>query len=305
MSTEVTPAVDVLSGDGQPPSVAPLGGTPLLTDAPPTSRRRFGWVKLLGPALILVAFVALWQYMHESGMRRFFDKPSFLLPSPVTVVNESFVKAAGRENMLEGLKWTTLVALLGLLITIVIGVTMALIMAQAQWIEQSIYPYLVAVQAVPILAIVPLINSVFGGGIGSRIMVCVMISIFPIVSNTLFGLLGAEPSQHDLFTLRRVPRRVRLFKLQLPAAMPAIFTGFRISAGLSVIGAVVGEQFFRQGAKPGIGIIMEQYRQKAKFPQVYGGLMVASLLGIVVFFVFGGIAKLVVGHWHESTRKTG
>jgi NitT/TauT family transport system permease protein len=72
-----------------------------------------------------------------------------------------------------------------------------------------------------------------------------------------------------------------------------------------VIGAVVGEQFFRKGNKPGIGIVMEQYRQKGIYPQVYGGLMLASLLGILVFFVFGGISKLVVGHWHESTRKTG
>ncbi len=74
---------------------------------------------------------------------------------------------------------------------------------------------------------------------------CVIISIFPIVSNTLFGLLSAERSQHDLFTLHNASRRTRLRKLQLPAALPAIFTGFRIAAGLSVIGAVVGELFFR------------------------------------------------------------
>ena len=89
---------------------------------------------------------------------------------------------------------------------------------------------------------------------------CVIISIFPIVSNTLFGLLSAEPSQHDLFTLKGASRWTRLRKLQLPAAMPAIFTGFRIAAGLSVIGAVVGELFFRKGGK-GIGILMEQYRR--------------------------------------------
>ncbi len=78
---------------------------------------------------------------------------------------------------------------------------------------------------------------------------CVIISIFPIVSNTLFGLLSAERSQHDLFTLHDASRRTRLRKLQLPAALPAIFTGFRIAAGLSVIGAVVGELFFRRGRR--------------------------------------------------------
>ena len=113
----------------------------------------------------------------------------------------------------------------------------------------------------------------FGGGIGSRIFVCVMISIFPIVTNTLFGLTSVDAAQHDLFTLRRVSRHTRLWKLQFPAAMPAIFTGFRISAGLAVVGAVVGEQFFREGDKPGIGVVIEQFRQKARFPQVYGGLL--------------------------------
>jgi NitT/TauT family transport system permease protein len=115
---------------------------------------------------------------------------------------------------------------------------------------------------------------------GSRIYVCVMISIFPIVTNTLFGLTSVDASQHDLFTLRNASTFTRLVKLQFPAAMPSIFTGFRISAGLSVIGAIVGEQFFREGQHPGVGI------------------------GIAVFFAFSMLSKLVVGHWHEATRRS-
>ena len=181
---------------------------------------------------------------------------------------------------------------------------LAIVMAQAVWVERSIYPYLVALQATPVLAIVPIIYSVFGGGMNSRIYVCVMISIFPIVTNTLFGLTSVDSSQHDLFTLRNASTFTRLFKLQFPAAMPSVFTGFRISAGLAVIGAIVGEQFFREGEKPGIGIVMEQFRQKLRYPQMYGGLLIASLLGIAVFFVFNALGKLVVGHWYESTRRT-
>ena len=88
--------------------------------------------------------------------------------------------------------------------------------------------------------------------------------------------------------------------------MPAIFTGFRISAGLSVIGAVVGEQFFRTGSKPGIGIVMEEYRQKAIYPQMYGGLILAVRASASSSSSSSaGSASCVVGHWHESTRKTG
>ncbi|MBI4936246.1 MAG: ABC transporter permease [Actinobacteria bacterium] len=257
----------------------------------------------LGPFVVFVLFIAFWEWMHRVGMELLLDKRASLLPSPVTVIDQAFLDSIVRKQLLEGLWWTTYAAFIGLAISVLLGMFLAVLMAQAVWAERSIYPYLVALQATPVLAIVPIIYSVFGGGMSSRIYVVVMISIFPIVTNTLFGLTSVDASQHDLFTLRKASRLTRLFKLQFPSAMPAIFTGFRISAGLAVIGAIVGEQFFRQGQKPGIGIMMEQFRQKLRYPQMYGGLIVASLLGIVVFFIFSWIGKLVVGHWHESTRR--
>lgn len=268
-------------------------------------RRGFEWSGIIGPFAIFVIFIAIWHYMHTDGMRRFFNKPGFLLPAPETVFHDSFIMAGNRRDLIGGLGWTTLVALVGLGITIVVGMSLAVMMSQAKWVERSAYPYLVALQAIPILSIVPVISVAIGGGLNSRLFVCVMISIFPVVTNTLFGLTSADVGQHDLFTLRGASRWTRLVKLQLPSAMPAIFTGFRISAGLSVIGAVVGEQFFRQGSKPGIGIVMEQYRQKGIYPQTYGGLIFAAALGIAMFLVFGWVSRLVVGHWHESARKAG
>jgi NitT/TauT family transport system permease protein len=269
-----------------------------------TSNGRFRWSVVVGPLVTLALFVALWEYMHRDGMRRFFDKPGFLVPSPVTVIDESFLDATVRGQMIKGFGWTAFAAFIGLAIAIVLGVTIGVLMAQAEWIERSMYPYLVALQAIPVLAVVPLIGSIFGGGLGSRIFVCVMISLFPIVTATLFGLTSVEAAQHDLFTLRGASRRTRLWKLQFPWAMPAIFTGFRISAGLAVVGAVVGEQFFREGDKPGIGVVIEQFRQKARFPQVYGGLMVTALLGIGVFLLFELLGRAVVGKWYEPLRRS-
>lgn len=279
---------DVL--DDPPPPVAPKG-------------RRAWLMSAVGPFVVLVLFLALWEYMHRDGMRRWFDKPPFLVPSPATVAHSFFTDKIIRTRLVNGIGWTSLVAILGLLITIVLGISLAVLMSQARWAESSLFPYMVALQAIPVLAIVPLINSVFGGGLNSRLFVCVMISIFPIVTNTLFGLMSADPSQHDLFTLRHASRWTRLFKLQFPAAMPAIFTGFRISAGLSVIGAVVGEQFFQQGSKPGVGIVMEQFRQKGVMEGIYAGLVIAALMGIFMFVLFGFLSRQVVGHWYESRRQ--
>ena len=271
-------------------------------DAPaPPRRRRRSIADFLGPAVVFLIFLGVWEYIHRDGLRRFWNKPGFLVPSPATVIDKSFIKDPEiRSALFTGVGWTLVVALIGLALSIVIGTILAVAMVQARWVENSVYPYLVALQAIPVLAIAPQISSVFGPEMTSRVFVCVMISIFPIVSNTLFGLRAAEPSQHDLFTLRHSGRLRRLLKLQFPAALPAIFTGYRISAGLSVIGAVVGEQFFRQGSKPGIGIVMEQFRIKGAFPQSFGGLILACLLGIAVFLAFGFIRRVAIGKWYDE-----
>jgi NitT/TauT family transport system permease protein len=266
-------------------------------------RKGIGWSGVVAPIIGFGVFVGLWYLMHYWALEALFDKPSFLITAPHRVIEDSFLASVPREQMLRGLGWTTFVALIGLSISITLGMLLAVIMAQATWLERSFWPYLIAAQAVPILAIVPIIGVIFGFGFSSRILVCVIISIFPIVSNTLFGLLSAERSQHDLFTLHDASRRTRLLKLQLPAALPAIFTGYRIAAGLSVIGAVVGELFFRRGSK-GIGILMDQYRSRNQYPLTYGALVLSSLLGIAVFVFFGWLGHAIVGRWHESTRKS-
>ncbi|HEX4981615.1 MAG TPA: ABC transporter permease, partial [Ilumatobacteraceae bacterium] len=266
-------------------------------------RARFSWSGIVAPIIGFGVFIGLWYLMHYWALEALFDKPSFLITEPHRVVQDSYLEAIPREQMLRGLGWTAFVALTGLCISILLGMLLAVVMAQATWVERSFWPYLIAAQAVPILAIVPIIGVIFGFGFSSRILVCVIISIFPIVSNTLFGLLSAERSQHDLFTLHDASRRTRLRKLQLPAALPAIFTGFRIAAGLSVIGAVVGELFFRRGSK-GIGILMDQYRSRNLYALTYGALVLSSLLGIAVFIFFGWLGHAVVGRWHESTRKS-
>lgn len=266
-----------------------------------TRRPRVSVTTALGPLVGLLVFVGLWYLMHYWVLENVFDKPSFLITEPHRVVRDSFFDSVPRSQMLSGLAWTTMISLIGLGISIVLGMSIAVLMAQARVLEGAFWPYLIAAQAVPILAVVPIIGTIFGFGYGSRVLVCVIISIFPIVSNTLFGLLSAERGQHDLFTLHHAGRFIRLRKLQFPAALPAIFAGLRIAAGLSVIGAVVGELFFRRGSK-GIGILMDQYRSRNLYPLTYGALILSSLLGIAVFVFFTWLSKLVIGKWHETTR---
>jgi NitT/TauT family transport system permease protein len=134
--------------------------------------------------------------------------------------------------------------------------------------------------------------------------VCVIISLFPIITNTLFGLKSAERGLHDLFTLCRAGRRVRLLRLQFPAALPAVFTGLRISAGLSVIGAIVGDYFFRQG-EPGIGRLLDNFSKNLQSEQLFAAVALSSMLGLAVFCVFGWLAKRMTGHWYEPNGPSG
>ena len=193
ISIAITEA-EVLEHDAHQPPIH------LDLDAPSAAKPARQWSTVIGPVVVFVLFIAFWEYMHRDGMRRFLDKNPILLPSPVTVIDQAFLDEKVRSQLVEGLYWTTYAAVIGLAITIVVGISLAVLMARAVWLERSVYPYLVALQATPVLAIVPIIYSVFGGGMSSRIYVCVKISIFPIVTNTLFGLTSVDASQHDLFT---------------------------------------------------------------------------------------------------------
>jgi NitT/TauT family transport system permease protein len=254
-------------------------------------------ISLLGPpvavfALILGGWLFV-SYVLLDAQRR------FLLPPPQEVIQEGFLDSEFRDTLLPALWTTAKVALVGLLIAMVVGVVVAVLMSQARWVERSMYPYAVILQTMPILALVPLVSFWWGFNFRSRVLVCVLFALFPIITNTLFGLKSAEPGMHDLFTLHRASRLTRLWKLQLPAALPAMFTGFRIAAGMSVIGAIVADFFFRQG-QPGIGRLLDVYRANLQSSRLFAAIFLSSMLGIVVFWLFGFLANRVVGSWHGS-----
>jgi NitT/TauT family transport system permease protein len=253
------------------------------------------------PALVFVMAIAGWYavtYLVLSPDER------FLLPAPHDVVRVGLLDRDNLVELLRALGLSAQVAMLGLAVAVVVGVGSAVVMSQARWLERSLYPYAVILQTVPILALVPMFGFWFGFGFFSRVLVCVLIGIFPIIANTLFGLRSVADSHHDLFTLHHAGRLTRLMKLQIPAAAPSIFTGLRIAAGLSVIGAIVGDFFFKQG-QPGIGILIELYRQRLQSEQLFAAVALSSLFGLTVFWTFGFLARSAVGRWHESARGKG
>jgi NitT/TauT family transport system permease protein len=269
--------------------------------APPgqPTPRRGRWLAFWGPpAAVFAAMIGVWygvSYLLLDPDRR------FLVPPPHAVIQVAFLDPDNLQELLAALWLSTKVAFAGLLVAIVVGVLLAVAMSQARWIERSLYPYAVLTETIPVLALVPLFGFWFGFGNFSRVLVVVIFCIFPIIANTLFGLQSVDQEHHDLFTLHRASRLTRLWKLELPAALPSIFTGLRIAAGLAVIGAIVGDFFFRQG-DPGIGILIDLYRARLESELLFAAIILSSLLGVIVFWFFGFLARRVVGHWHQSAR---
>lgn len=250
----------------------------------------------LPPALVFVVVIGIWFFVSYAVLA---PRRRFLLPPPQDVVRVGFLDGGNLSEILTALGQSLQVALVGLAIAAVLGIALAVAMSQARWVERSLYPWAVVLQTVPILAIVPLIGFWFKFGFGSRVLVCVLISLFPIVTNTLFGLKSAAREHHELFTLNQASRLQRLRLLQLPWALPAIFAGLRISAGLSVIGAIVGDYFFQQGP-PGLGRLLSDYTYQLDSEQLLATVFFCCALGLGAFWLFGLAARLATGAWHES-----
>jgi NitT/TauT family transport system permease protein len=270
-----------------------VSATPVAAEAAvaaaPAARRPLG--RILAPAFVLVGVLVLWtlaSHLLLDADRR------FLLPPPDEVLRKGLFDGANLGEVLEALWSTTRVALVGLVIAMVLGVALAIVMSQARWVEYSVYPYAIALQTIPILAVVPLLGFWFGFDFESRVIVCVLVSLFPVITNTLYGLKSVDAGHHDLFTMYGASRWQRLLRLQLPAALPAMITGFKISSGLAVIGAIVADFFFRQG-DPGIGRLIDVYRQRLATEQLMTALLLSSLVGLALFFAFDLWGALVDG----------
>ncbi|HMG42396.1 MAG TPA: ABC transporter permease [Acidimicrobiales bacterium] len=273
------------------------GGLPSSEAGSPRGRRRGSRLaNLLPPLGVLALVLGIWNAFSYLLLK---ESQRFLMPPPHEVVKVGFLDTENLTEILHGLWSTTQVAIVGLVISIVLGTLLAVAMSQALWVERSIYPYAVVLQTIPIIATVPLIGFWFDFNFRSRVIVVVLISLFPIITNTLFGLKSADRQLHDLFTLHGASRATRMRKLLLPAALPAIFTGYRIAAGLSVIGALVGDFFFRQG-EPGIGRLLDIYRNRLESEELFTAIFFSSLLGLVVFWGFGFLANRLLRSWHES-----
>ena len=248
-----------------------------------------------GPIIVLAVVIGVWYFMSDVVLD---SSRRFLLPTPDRVISTAFFQSSNLHVLLDGLFVTFKVAIVGLAVAIGIGAFIAVVMSEARVLERGLYPYLVILQTIPILALVPLIGFWLGFGYTSRLVICVLISLFPIIANTLFGLQSSTQPLRELFDLHQASRFTKLRKLKVPLALPAVFAGFRISAGLSIVGEIVGGFYFQRGT-PDLGVLLEEFTARLNGEMLFGAIIMSSLLGVVVFMLFGALSSAMVGRWKE------
>jgi NitT/TauT family transport system permease protein len=230
---------------------------------------------------------------------RLLDVPRFLVPPPSAVA----AALLGDIEMLLGSTVTTARgALFGFFLSALIGTAAGLLLSLSKTLERSLYPYALFLQTVPIVAVAPLLVLWFGPGLRAVSVSAFIVSVFPVIANTLSGLRGVDPRLKDLFRLYGASRLNRLFKLDLPFALPSMATGLRVASGLSVIGAIVGEFVagFAEGSA-GLGItVLAAYRQ-LRTDLLFAAVMLASLLGLALFAAVNVASGAVLRRFRAPT----
>ncbi len=207
-----------------------------------------------------------------------FSISKFNFPAP-SLVWKSIVEKRGELSQCLGS--TAMAASIGFALSAVTGVLVAVLLSTSRWIERAFYPYTVFFQTVPIIAVAPMLVYWFGFGLKSVAVSAFIASVFPVIANTLAGILSTDPALRDMFKLYGASRFATMMKLRLPSALPNIITGLRIAAGLAVIGAIVGEFVagtLERGA--GLGMMVLVAKKYGRTDDIFAAVLVASLLGL-------------------------
>lgn len=247
------------------------------------------------PLLALAIFVGMW----ESASRAL-SIPRYLLPPPSAVLSAALARA---DVLASAALVTARAALIGFLLSVVVGVSVAVALASSRALERALYPYTVFLQTVPIVAIAPLLVLWFGPGLRAVAVSALIVSVFPVIANTLAGMRSVDPALRDLFRLYGASRAATLFKLSIPAALPSIVTGLRVSAGLAVIGTIVGEFVagFAEDAA-GLGITVLSAHRQLETDLLFAAVLSASILGFAIFGAVNLAGYLLLRRWHPSEK---
>jgi NitT/TauT family transport system permease protein len=258
-------------------------------------KRARNWIlgTLLPPAAFFALVLLLWQLATSV-----WELPSYLVPTPLQVFE------AGHEHFADLVAATRLTgagALAGFALGLVFGTAIGLLFSQSRIIERSLYPYAIFLQTVPIVAIAPVIVMWFGHGFSGVVAVSFILSLFPIITNATAGLTAIDANLLELFEIYDAGALAVLLKLRLPNAVGYLVTGAKISCGLSVIGAIVGEISAGFGTESfGLGYVITAATGKLDTAYAFAAILCSTLLSLAIFTAVTLLGNWILARWHVS-----
>jgi NitT/TauT family transport system permease protein len=258
--------------------------------APDGERRSSRFADIAYPAGTVVLTLVLWEVCC-----RVFKIPTYLIPPPSDVLR---MMARRTDMLLVHTLATTVEIVVGFLLSIVVGVILALLIASYKPVERAIYPLLVISQAIPKVAIAPLFIIWFGLGWQPKVLVAVLIAFFPIVVDLVAGIRSVPISMHKLALSMGASRYDTLMKFVVPHALPHFFSGLKVAITLAVSGAIIGEFV---GADRGLGYLLLFANGQLDTNLLFASIAILSAIGIVLFYLLLSIERVCMP-WHVSAH---
>jgi ABC-type nitrate/sulfonate/bicarbonate transport system permease component len=246
-----------------------------------------------GPAFVLaLTLLVLWELYVRAG-----QMSVQVLPAPTGIV-QALIQNWNviYDNTIQ----TLLETVLGMGIATLLGLSLAIMLDISNWLRRAIYPILVTSQTIPIIALAPLLLIWIGYDIRPKLIVVTLYCFFPIAISSADGLTSAEPELLNLLRGMRASRWQILWLVRLPGAMPAFFSGLRIAATYSVIGAIFGEYV---GAEKGLGIYMQRAANSFATVQVFAAILVTAILSLLLFGLVSVIERIALPWYHGSVAR--
>jgi putative hydroxymethylpyrimidine transport system permease protein len=242
--------------------------------------------RTVAPVALIVLLLALWQLAAKWGVvANALSIKSYLVPAPTEIASSLW----NDRSLLADDGWVTLrEVLLGFGLSVVIGFAFAVLLHLSDTARRAFYPLLVASQAIPIIAVAPLLVVWFGFGIGPKLAIIALVCFFPVTVNTLDGLQSVDPELPKLMRTLDASRRQILARVEIPSALPRFFTGAKVAAAIAVIAAVFGEW---AGSDSGLGYVLIQSSNQLETARMFATIVVLSAFAIVLFAALGFVER--------------
>lgn len=249
------------------------------------------YLSFFAPIITFLLLICAWELTVS-----FQNIPKYILPAPTDIL-DSLLK--NYSDLLRSTFITFRITLFAFIIASLLAIFIAILFSQSKIIELSLYPIAVIFQVTPVVAIAPLIliwvgldNAEF-----AILILAVIVAFFPVLANTNLGIRSVEKNLSELFSLYEANRLQRLFKLQLPYALPFILTGMKTSIGLALIGSVVAEFVAGSGTSTGLAWRIIEAGNRLDVPKLFAALILLVILGVILFLIMSLLEKILLKRW--------